>query len=111
MLSLSFSLEMMRSALVIFDTGATYLCYSNKINVLDIEEDKSTINIKGITKCIGFYVFGIVGCYVRIETGCIIVLWYQEYYVSGSPTYFCIISPQVILVRRMQWNLHSSFSL
>ena len=40
--------------------------------------------------------FGIVEYYVRSESGRMIALWAQSYYVTGLPNYLRIISPQGI---------------
>ena len=55
------------SVSVIFFTEATYSCYSNKGDFVEIEEKMSPRNIKGIAK--GFWIpgFGIVEYSVRSE--------------------------------------------
>ena len=63
---------------------------------MKLEEKKFPRNLKGITKGLDIYGFGIVEYSVRSESGRIIVLRYQAYYVSGLPKYLCIISPQGI---------------
>ena len=75
------------SVLVIFDTGATYACSSNKGDFVKLEEKTSSRNIKGTAKCIEIYGFGIVKYYVRSESGRMIEIRDQAYYVSGIPKY------------------------
>ena len=84
------------SVSVIFDTVATYSCYSNKVDFVKLEEKTPPINIKGIEKFLEIYGFGIVKYSVRSESGCLIALRYQAYYVPGLPKYLRIISPQGI---------------
>ena len=85
---------MVGSFLFIFDTGATYSCSSNKGDCVKFEERKSPRNLKGIAKVPEISGFGIVEYYVRSESGHMIALWYQAYYVPGLPKYLRIISPQ-----------------
>ena len=49
---------MVSSVSVIFDTGATYQCYSNKGDFLKLEEKKFPRNLKGIAKGLEISVFG-----------------------------------------------------
>ena len=84
------------SVSVIFDTGATYACSSNNGDFVKLEEKKFPRKINGIAKDIEISGFGIVEYSVRSESGCMIALWYQEYYVPGLPKYLCIILLQVI---------------
>ena len=65
---------MVISVLVLFDTGATYSCYSNKGYSLKFEEKTPPINIKGIAEGLDISGFGIVEYSVRIESGSIIAL-------------------------------------
>ena len=71
------------SVSVIFDTGATYSCFSNKGDFVDIEEKMFLRNIKGVAKGLNMSGFGIVKYYARTVSGCMIALWYQAYYVPG----------------------------
>ena len=87
---------MVSSVSVLFDTGATYSCYSNKGYSLKLEEKTPPINIKGIAKDIEISGFGIVEYSIRSESGRIIALWAPPYYVPGLPKYLCNISPQGI---------------
>ena len=87
---------MVSSVLVIFDTGATYSCSSNKGDFVKLKEKKFPRNIKGIEKDIEIYGFGIVEYSVRSESGHIIALRDQAYYVPGLPKELRIIYPQVI---------------
>ena len=68
---------MVISVSVIFDTGATYSCYSNKEDFVNIEEKTSPINLKGIAKVLEISGFGIVEYYVRSESGRMIALQAQ----------------------------------
>ena len=78
---------MVISVSVIFYTGATYSCYSNKRDFVNIEEKKFQINIKVIAKGLEIYGFGIVKYYIRSESGRMIEIRDQAYYVSGIPKY------------------------
>ena len=60
------------------------------------EEKKPPKNIKGIKKGIDIYGFGIVEYSVRSESGSMIALRAQAYYVNGLPKDLYIISPQGI---------------
>ena len=51
---------MVRSVSVIFDTGSTYLCSSNKGDFVKLEEKKFPRNLKGIAKGLEIYGFRIV---------------------------------------------------
>ena len=84
------------SVSVILDTGATYSCYSNKVDFANLEEKTPPRNIKGIAKGIEIYGFGIFEYSVRSESGLIIALRAQAYYVPGLPNYLRIIYPQGI---------------
>ena len=53
-------------------------------------------NIKDIGKGLDIYGFGIVEYYVRSESGRMIALRDQAYYVPGLPKDFHIFSPQSI---------------
>ena len=58
---------MASSVSVIFDTGATYSCYSNRGDFVKLEEKKLPRNIKCIAKCLEISGFGIVKYSVRSE--------------------------------------------
>ena len=87
---------MVSSVSVIFDTGAAYSCSSNKGNFLKLEEKTFPRNIKGTAKGLEISGFGIVEYYVRSESGRMIALRDQAYYVPGLPKNLRIISPQGI---------------
>ena len=76
---------MVSSVSVIFDTGDTYSCSSNKVDFVKLEEKKFPRKLKGIAKGLEIYGFGIVEYSVRSESGRIIALRAQAYYVSGLP--------------------------
>ena len=81
---------------VIFDTGANYSCYPNKINFVNLEEKIPPRKLKGIEKGLEISGFGIVEYYFRIESGLMIALRDQAYYVPGLPKDLPIIYPQGI---------------
>ena len=87
---------MVSSVSFIFDTGATYSCYSNKGDFVKLEEKTFPRKLKGIAKGLDIYGFGIVEYSVRSESRCMIALWDQAYYVPGLPKDLRIISPQGI---------------
>ena len=87
---------MVSSVSVIFDTGATYPCSPNKVDLVKIEEKTFPRNLKGIVKGLEISGFGVVEYSVRSESECMIALWDQAYYVPGLPKDLCIISPQGI---------------
>ena len=87
---------MVSSVSVLFDTGDTYSCYSNKGYSLKLEEKTPPRNIKITAKGLEISGFGIVEYSVRSESGRIITLRDQAYYVPGLPKYLLIISPQGI---------------
>ena len=87
---------MVRSVSVIFDTVPNYSCSSNKGYFVKIEKKTSPINLKGIAKGFQIYGFGIVEYSVRSESGSMIALRAQAYYVPGSPKDLRIIYPQGI---------------
>ena len=62
-------MSMLSSVSVIFDTGATYSCSSNKVDFVNLEEKKFPRKLKGIVKGLEISGFGIVEFYVRIESG------------------------------------------
>ena len=87
---------MVSSFSVIFDTGANYSCSSNKGDFLKLEEKTPQRKIKGTAKGLEISGFGIVEYYVRSESGRMIALRDQTYYVPGLPKDLRIIYPQVI---------------
>ena len=84
------------SVSVIFDTGATYSCSSNKGDFVKLEKKKFPRKLKGIAKGLEISGFGIVEYSVRSESGSMIALRAQAYYVPRLPNYLRIISPQGI---------------
>ena len=72
---------MVSSVSVIFDTGDTYWCSSNKGDFVKLEENKLPRKLKGIEKVLNISGFWIVEYSVRSEIGRIIALRYQAYYV------------------------------
>ena len=84
---------MVSSFSVIFDTGATYSYSSNKGDFVKLEEKTFPRNLKGIAKGLEIFGFGIVEYSVRSESGRIIALWDEEYYVPGLPKVLCVIYP------------------
>ena len=87
---------MVRSVSVIFDTGDTYPCSSNKGDFVKLENKKFPRKLKGIAKGIEISGFGIVEYSVRSKSGRMIALRDQAYSVPGLPKYLPIISPQGI---------------
>ena len=87
------SMGIVSSVSVIFDTGATYSCSYNKGDIVKLEDNIFPRKIKGISKGLEIYGFGIVGYSVRSESRRI-SLRAQAYYVPGLPKDLCIISPQ-----------------
>ena len=81
---------------VIFNTGATYSCSSNKRDFWKLEEKKFPRKIEGIAKGLEIYGFVIVKYSVRSESGRMIEIWAQEYYVPVLSNDLRIISPQGI---------------
>ena len=65
---------MVSSVSVIFDTGETYSCSSNKGDFVKLEEKKFPRNLKGIAKVLDISGFGIVEYYVRSESESMIAL-------------------------------------
>ena len=59
-------MAMVSSISVIFDTGATYLCSSDKGDFMELEDKISLINLKGVSKGLEIYGFGIVEYSTRI---------------------------------------------
>ena len=89
---------MVSSVSVIFDTRDTYSCYSNKGDFAKLEEKTAPRNIKCIAKGLEISGLGIVEYSVRSESGRMIALRDQAYYVPGLPKDLRIISPQGILI-------------
>ena len=87
---------MVSSVSVIFDTGVTYSCSSNKGDFVKLEEKNIPRNLKGIAKGLEIYGFGIAEYSVRSESGRMIALRAQAYYIPGLPNDLSIISPQGI---------------
>ena len=63
---------------------------------MNLEENTFPINLNGTAKGIEIYGFGIVEYSVRSESGHVIVLRDQVYYVPGLPKDLRIISTQGI---------------
>ena len=104
-------MSMVISVAVIFDTGATYSYSSNKGDFLKLEEKTFSRNLKGIAKGLEIYGFGIVEYSVRSESGRMIALRAQAYYLPGLPKTFAHDLPtRHSYIRRIQGYLHSSFS-
>ena len=87
---------MVSSVSVIFENGSTYSCSYNKRDFVKLEEKKFPRKLKGIEKGLDISGFGIVEYYVKSESGSMIALRAQEYYVPGLPKDLRIISPQGI---------------
>ena len=85
---------MVSSVSVIFENGATYSCSSNKGYLAKLEEKMSPRKLKGISKGLDISRFGIVEYSDRSESGRMIALRAQVYYVPGLPKDLRIISPQ-----------------
>ena len=56
------------SVSVIFDTGATYSCYSNIGDFVKLEDKKFPKNLKGIAKGLEISGFGVVEYSVRSKS-------------------------------------------
>ena len=76
---------MVRSVSVIFYTGSNFPCSSKKLDFVNLEEETFPINTKDIANRLDVYGFGIVEYSVRSESGHIILLRDQAYYVSRLP--------------------------
>ena len=72
------------------------MCYSNKGDFVKLEDKKFPRKLKGIAKGLEIYGFGIVEYSVRSESGRMIEIRDQAYYVPGLPKDLRIIYPQVI---------------
>ena len=64
--------------------------------LMKFEENTFPRNIKGISKGLEIYGFGIIEYSVRSESGSMIALRAQAYHVPGLPKYLRIIYPQGI---------------
>ena len=64
---------------------------------MNLEDKTFPRNLKGIAKGLDISGFGIVEYSVKSESGRMIALQDQVYYVLGLPNDLCIISPQFIL--------------
>ena len=78
---------MVSSVSVISDTVYNYSCSSNKGYFVKLEEKMFPINLKGIAKGLDISGFRIVKYYIRSESGRIIALRDQSYYVPGLSKY------------------------
>ena len=63
---------------------------------MNLEENMFPINFKGVAKGLEIYVFGVFECSVRSESGRMIALQVQAYYVTALPKGLSIISSQDI---------------
>ena len=79
---------MVSSVSVIYDTRDNDSCSSNKGDFVNLEEKTFPINLKCISKFLEIYGFGIVEYSVRSESGFMIALRAQAYYVPGLPKDF-----------------------
>ena len=82
---------MVSSVSVIFETGDTYSYSSNKREFVKLEEKTFPRKLKGISKVLEISGFGIVEYSVRSESGRMIALLDQAYYVPRLPKYLRII--------------------
>ena len=87
---------MVISVSVIFDTGATYSCSSNKGYFVNLEEKTLPRKLIGIENGLDISVFEIVEYSVRSGSGRMIALWAQAYYVPGLPKDLRMFFPQGI---------------
>ena len=83
---------MVSSVSFIFENGATYSCYSNNGDFLNLEEKKFPRNTKGILKGLEMSGFEIFEYSIRNESGRMIALRDQAYYVTGLPKDLRIIN-------------------
>ena len=58
---------MMRSVSLIFDTRSSYLCSSNRVNFVELVENKSPRNIKVVSKVLEVTAFIIVDYFSRVK--------------------------------------------
>ena len=86
---------MVSSVSFIFYTGDTYSCSSNKGDFLKLEDNILQRNLTGIAKGL-IYGFGIVEFSIKGESGRMIALRAQAYYVTVLPNDLFIIPPQGI---------------
>ena len=87
---------MVISVSVIFDSGYNYSCSSRKGDFVNLIEKMFPRNLKGVAKGLDISGFGVVKYSVRSESGSMIALRDQSYYIPGLPKYLRIIYPQVI---------------
>ena len=87
---------MVSSVSVIFDSGDTYSCSSNKGYFVKLEENTSPRKLVGIENGLDISVFDIVEYSVRSGSGRMITIQAQAYYVPVLPKYLRIIYPQGI---------------
>ena len=66
---------------------------------MKLEEKTSSRRLKGKAKGLEISGFGIVEYSIRSESGCMIALRYQAYYVPGLPKDLRIIYPQGIFTQ------------
>ena len=81
---------------IIFDTGSTYSCSSDKGDFVKLKDKTPPRKLKGISKGLEISGFGSVEYSVRSESGRMIALRAQAYYFTGLPKDLRIISPQGI---------------
>ena len=93
---------MVSSVSVIIDTEDIYSYSSNKGEFVKLEEKMLPRNLKGIAKVHEISGFGAVEYSVRSESGRMIALWDQAYYVPGTTKDLRIFSPRHLDIRRMQ---------
>ena len=102
---------MVSSVSVIFDTGATYSCSSNKGDFVNIEDKKFPRKLKGIEKGIEISGFGIVGYYsVRSESGRIIALQVYVFCSCVTKGFAQHLPTSNLHIIRIQGGLYSSLS-
>ena len=65
---------------------------------MNLEDNMFPRNIKMISKGLDISGLGVVDYYFRSESGIIIVLQYQSYYVTGLPNSLHIIFPQGVFI-------------
>ena len=63
---------------------------------MELEENISPRNLKGISEGLEIFGFGMIEYSVRSEIGCMIALRDQAYYIPGLPKDLRIIPPQGI---------------
>ena len=65
---------MVSSVSVIFDTGDTYSCSSNKVDFVNLEDKIFSRKLKGIAKGLEISGFGIVEYSIKSESGRMIAI-------------------------------------